>query len=53
MLPIAAIDTKMNSEKQQDMLGDSLFPSATLVTLGNWTIQEDNSSIHVSHSTKA
>ena len=52
-LPIAVIDTKMNAEKYQDMLGDTLLPNALLVTLGNGTFQQDNASIYVSHSTKA
>ena len=52
-LPFAVIDTKMNAEEYQDMLDDTLLPNAQLVTSGDWTFQQDNGSIHVSHSTKA
>ena len=52
-LPIAVIDTKMKAEKYQDMLGDTLLSYAPLVTSGDWIFQQDNPSIHVSHSTKA
>ena len=48
-LLIAVIDTKMSSEKYQDMLGDTLLPNAPLVTSGDRTFQQDNASIHVSH----
>ena len=52
-LPIAVIDTKINAEKYQDMLGHNLFPNAPLVTPGGRKFQQDNASVHVSHSTKS
>ena len=52
-LLIAVIDTKMKDEKYQDMLGHTLFSYAPLVTSRDWTFQQDNASIHVSHATKA
>ena len=42
----------MNAEKCQDILCNALLPNAPLVTSGDWTYERDNSSIHVSHSTK-
>ena len=53
MLPVAVIDTKMEEEKYQDMLRDTLLSYAPLVTPEDRTFQQDNASIHVSHSTKA
>ena len=52
-LPIAVIDKKMKAETFQDMLGDTLLSYAPLVTSGDWLFQQDNTSIHVSHSRKA
>ena len=52
-LPVAVIDTKMEEEKYQDMLRDTLLSYAPLVTSGDWTFQQDNANIQVSHSTNA
>ena len=52
-LPIAVIDTKMNAEKYQDMLDDTLLSYAPIVTSEDWTFQQDNTNIHISHSKKA
>ena len=38
-LPTTVNDTKMNAEKYQDMLDDTLFPNAPLVISGYWTFQ--------------
>ena len=40
-LPTAVVDAKMNAEKYQDMLSDTLLPCAPLVTSEDWTFQQD------------
>ena len=37
----------------QDMLGENLLPIAPLITSENWTVQQNNVSVHVSKSTKS
>ena len=53
MLPVAVIDTKMNADKYQNMMIDTLLPIDPLVTLKDWKLQQDNACIYVSHWTKA
>lgn len=37
---------KLHKEQHQTMLSDILLPVALLITSGDWTFQQDKSSVH-------
>ena len=49
---IALIDCTMDSETYQEVLKDHLLPYATHIGGRKWQFQQDNASIHMSHSTR-
>ena len=51
-LTVAFCSPKMNSEKYQDMLAESLLPFGPLITNGEYVFQQDNAPIHRSDSTQ-
>jgi hypothetical protein len=50
---LAEVPTRMNSEGYQEILEETLLPSAQRISKRGWIFQQDNASIHASNSTAA
>ncbi|GBM84936.1 Transposable element Tc3 transposase [Araneus ventricosus] len=51
--PIVFVQGRMNSESYVDILADNLLPETLLITSGDYLLQQDNASVHVSRTSKS